>query len=331
MIQLNGDPSADDSLWDVDGDGYVTTYDTAILSQFLDAGSLHARLNGSRPSTRYYYDDAGNLRFVVDPTQSATEYQYDARNRLVATVGERDSGPRTVPNIAMERQIDPQLRSSYPVTEYGYDNADRLEWIKDPLGYDTNYAYDGLDRITTVTLPPPNTGARPTLDYDYDLIGNLRFFTDGRQQTTEYGYDQLHRRTTVIQPEVPDGWYAPGATPEMEHPRTSYTYDVAGQLEFMTDPLQRKTEYRYDQLGRTTLVIEPHPVSGLPVNGVSNPQNDSPFTLYEYDLVGNPTRKQDAVDVAEGRFEETIYDNLNRIIEVRAPVDAGRARLHHQI
>jgi len=50
--------------------------------------------------------------------------------------------------------------------------------------------------------------------------------------------------TKVIEPD-PDG--AGGGDP---CPETSYVYDAAGQVVLITDPLDRRTEYLYDSLGR---------------------------------------------------------------------------------
>ena len=75
---------------------------------------------------------------------------------------------------------------------------------------------------------------------------------------TQYEYDNLYRLTSLVE-EDPDG-----AGP-LDHPITTYTYDVASQMLSDSDPLNRTTSYEYDDLARVTRIIQPDPDGAGPL------------------------------------------------------------------
>ena len=89
--------------------------------------------------TYYVYNDLGQLRFVLTPafekisrskTMFAYEYRYDNRGRVV-------------------KKILPKDGTEGSVTEYWYDKADRVAYMKDPaLGSRYRfYLYDQFGRL----------------------------------------------------------------------------------------------------------------------------------------------------------------------------------------
>jgi RHS repeat-associated protein len=85
---------------------------------------------------------------------------------------------------------------------------------------------------------------------------------------------------------------------------TTYSYNLAGELLAVTDPLGRTTASVYDNLGRLVQVTLPDPDGAGP--------ESSPRTRYRYDAVGNVVREEDAL----GHATTYGFDNLNRQISV---------------
>ena len=91
---------------------------------------------------------------------------------------------------------------SSPVTDFGYDGNGNRTSVTDPLGRETFYAYDEVDRLISVTQPDPDGGgplASPVTEYEYDAVGNLLTVIDPLNNETTFAYDALRRLTTVTQ------------------------------------------------------------------------------------------------------------------------------------
>jgi YD repeat-containing protein len=82
----------------------------------------------------------------------------------------------------------------------------------------TNYTYDNMDRLAT--RKDPLQLPTSTESYLYDGNGNLTQFTDRKAQATLYEYDALNRRTKAT--------YQDGST-------TTYTYDAGNRLTSIVD------------------------------------------------------------------------------------------------
>lgn len=88
-----------------------------------------------------------------------------------------------------------------------YDAELNLTSTTDELGRVTTYAYDALNRLTSVTLPDPDGEgelAAPVTTYQYDKASNLRYVIDPLGNTTEYQYDHLNRLVQIVEAD-PDG------------------------------------------------------------------------------------------------------------------------------
>ena len=156
------------------------------------------------------------------------------------------------------------------------DGLGRLtDVFEDPtpgLNYQTTYAYDVLDDLTTVTqgtqtrtfnydsLKRLKSATNPesgTVTYEYDNNSNLRFRTDARGVVTEDRYDALNRVTTVL--------YRISGQPDPNAGDVEYLYDNAtngkGRLwlsyRWGAKPSQTAVGL-YDALGRVTQLFRRH-------------------------------------------------------------------------
>jgi YD repeat-containing protein len=80
---------------------------------------------------------------------------------------------------ATSRRVCP--RAKYSTTDFG--PTDRRDHI-------TQYSYDDLNRLTAVL-----DALKGTTHLGYDKVGNLTRTTDDRNHTTTYGYDDRDRTT----------------------------------------------------------------------------------------------------------------------------------------
>ncbi|WP_397572977.1 RHS repeat-associated core domain-containing protein [Silanimonas sp.] len=132
-------------------------------------------------------------------------------------------------------------------TQFGYDALDQLTTVTDPKGLITRYTNDGLGNL--LKLESPDTG---TTTYTVDAAGNRSSQTDARGITVGYTYDALNRLTGISFP-----------TAALN---TSFVYDSAtgcpagetfalGRLSSMTDA-SGSTRWCYDLLGRLTRKVQ---------------------------------------------------------------------------
>jgi RHS repeat-associated protein len=132
-------------------------------------------------------------------------------------------------------------------TQFSYDALDQLTTVTDPKGLITRYTHDGLGNL--LKLESPDTG---TTTYAVDAAGNRTRQTDARGVVVNYSYDALNRLTGISFP-----------TASLN---TSFVYDSAagcpagetfaiGRLSSMTDA-SGSTRWCYDQLGRLTRKVQ---------------------------------------------------------------------------
>ena len=140
-------------------------------------------------------------------------------------------------------------------TVYSYDSTgDRIQRVA-ATGAVTQYAYDALDRVLTMTFP---SDSAENVAYTYDEsghgsgIGRLTSVSDAAG-TLSRSYDQLGNLLT-------DTRVTSSATLT-----TAYTYDTANRVASITYPSGAAVVYTRDTMGRVTSV------SAQPSGGASTP------------------------------------------------------------
>lgn len=200
----------------------------------------------------------GTLDTLTDGRGSVTDYSYDALRRLTQSVQAHNGADPATANAT---------------TAYGYDPADRLTSVTDPVGGTTTYAYDDLGNLLSQTSP--DTG---TTTFTHDAAGNVLTKTDAKGQTFTYSYDALHRLTRQDAPgTVDDIDYAydtcpgghgrlcrVGSAEAAVHyrydafgqvtglPGLSHTHDSTGRLRSLTYPSGARVTYAYDAAGQVS-------------------------------------------------------------------------------
>jgi RHS repeat-associated protein len=153
------------SMTDASG---TTTYTYENRDRLTKKVSPHGTLS-------YTYDAAGNLSGITSSTSNglAVSYTYDASNRL-STVTDH--------------------RLATGGTSYTYDAAGNLQGYLYPNGVETVHSFDGLNRLTNLTVSKGVTIASYT--YTLGAAGNRLSSAEHSGRTVSYTYDALYRLTS---------------------------------------------------------------------------------------------------------------------------------------
>jgi RHS repeat-associated protein len=183
----------------------------------------------------------------VSPTP-IVNYEYDAEGLPTKTI----VAPSTRA-YATQNQYDALGRvkqtkdAKSGLTDYGFDLLDQLTSITDPKRLNTQYKPTGLGDVEQ--LVSPDTG---TANSTFDELGNLKTRTDARGVLATFTYDELNRPKQVV--------YSKSGTTS----RTiSWTYDQTGasfgsgvgRLTTAATP-DASTTFRYDAQGRVTMTVQ---------------------------------------------------------------------------
>lgn len=221
------------------------------------------------------------------------------------------------------------------ITEYGYDELNRMESLINPLGftqtltYDANgnvlsetnaegetttYVYDELERQIEIHY---DDGSQVT--YAYDSAGNRLSMVDSTGTTT-YSYDDLYRPTAITSPNG-NLSYTYDAVNQLTvttvSGTTTYEFDDANRLVSVTDQDSNITTYLYDNAGRLVTTTLPNGVETTNTYDIADRltnithEKDSTVLesiIYVLDNVGNRLSMTDSDGVTT-----YTYDDLDRI------------------
>jgi RHS repeat-associated protein len=175
--------------------------------------------------------------------------------------------------------------------------------MTDPDGATTNYVYDEAGQQAVTSAPAVNVeagGGTPVLQHPvtttgYDTFGAPVETQDPDGHITTMAYDAGGRKVSETQP----GYTPPGASTPITA-TTTWSYDDAGDISHVTDPLNHDTHYVYDQLGDVAQVTDP-------ANGVTHSTYD---TNGELQSVTDPTgaQTQATYDLLGRQLTATVLD-----------------------
>lgn len=198
------------------------TYDTTPPIQ-----PPHKPLTYKSPSAdtfTYTYNAAGQVLTETAPGSIVTTYGYDADGRLESIENDNEETVWTF---------------TYDTVCGGSEPCDLPETATGPDGVTRSFAYDALNRVTSITYPDTTTelfnytGPGPN-HKDLDLLE----YTDRLGRTTSYAYNDNRRLEAVQTPE--------GIT-------TGFEYFKNGKLKKLIDGNGNETLWTLDVQGRPTL------------------------------------------------------------------------------
>lgn len=219
----------------------------AIRSEYDALGRLYKTSNplgmGETPVwTTTVFDALSRTTSVTTPDNAAVSTSYSGNS---VTVTDQAGKARKSVTDALGRLIevyeDP-VGVNYK-TEYAYDVLDGLTTVTQGTQTRT-FAYDSLKRLKSATNPESGT-----ISYEYDNNSNMSQKTDARGVVTYFGYDALNRVTTIL--------YRVNGQPDPNTGDVQYFYDNATNgkgrlwLTYKWDPKPSHTSVgQYDAVGR---------------------------------------------------------------------------------
>ncbi len=250
-----------ESVTDPMGHTVKFTYEAGNLATVTEPGETKARwsfkydsshemttkTDGRGGSLTTEYDSSHRVIKQIDPLKRERKWEY------VGDVGDEYTVTRiTEPNGAITREeFNPyglpvsithdSGTSLASTTSYQYGRHEQLHKMIDPDGYATVYGYDSAGDRTSEVNP----------DGD-ETIWECNKAHEVISYTTPTGEKTTIKREAHGNPEVIER-AAPGGKTQI----TKYKYDSHGDLESMTDPLERTWKYAYDTYGDRTSETDP--------------------------------------------------------------------------
>ncbi len=242
------------------------------------------------------YDSLGRVLTVTTPDNAVVTSSYSGST---VTVTDQNSRQRKSVTDALGRlnEVYEDPSGLNYQTIYAYDVLDDLTSVTQGNQPPRVFTYDSLKRLTSATNPESGTVCYGTVvngqcqGNGYDANGNLVYKTDARGVLTTYGYDALNRATTRS--------YSDGT------PAVTYVYDTAtngkGRLSSVSSSVSTYTYGEYDALGRVKTASQT-------IYG----QTNQTYTIhYTYDLAGHVK----TMNYPSNRTVTNTYDNAGRLTD----------------
>lgn len=267
------------------------------------AGNLLTKTDQASRDTTFCYDNADRLTSTIDPAQKTTAYEYNGRSQITAVVDAISQ--------RYEFVYDPlgrvtQEKKGAVTRSFVYDAAGNRSQRTDFNGASTNYSYDALNRLTTISYPDTTsatygydvlsrltTATNPTgiVTIGYDNRGRVTSVTDAFGQVVSYQYDANSNRTQLS---------LNAAT------NTTYQYDVINRVTQLTDNASLNTTFAYDATNKLTSRTLP--------NGV--------VSTWEYDGLDRLNRlkhMKGANTLVDFQYQFNTVNNITQLIDGSGP------------
>ena len=325
------------------------------LSYYAKAATLdYAPPEMDKPKTTTLYDPLARTLKTINPDSTEMRTQY----RLLAQdlYDEEDSNPASphfnTPTTQrfdglnrLVRVLERNGKETY-TTSYTYDLLGHLTSITDAQGNVKHQIFDALGRKLSSDDPD-----RGHMAYTYDDAGNLLETVDAKGQHIRYTYDGANRLTTEnyvaaaddnipdvvyhydddVSPDYPDAHNTRGMLAWIEDPsgREYLSYDargnLAGRIKRIAVPGSNSLDFvtlmRYDDLNRLVGFTYP---DGTIVNYQYNAQSLlEAIPGYVANIDYAATGQRTAIATADGVTTAYMYDNRQRVIELRSANQPG--------
>ncbi len=255
--------------------------------------------NGVAYATDYTYEALGNLRRVNQGGQYRY-FMYDSVGRLIRAKNPEQAAGTIVSNIT-----DSVTGNGQWSLGYGYDDTGNLTVRVDARGVTTTYAYDSLNRNTTVRY----TDGTKDIDRHYDgaINGRGRFYYSNWDPVNNTRFDthlaideyDVAGRPKIYRQHFYTNGVASGAF------TVTRNYDLAGNVISQGYPSERAVSYAYDIAGRL------NSFSG----NLGDAQQRSYSTGILYDEAGGMRQEQFGTDTAI--YNKHLYNNRGQLSEIR--------------
>jgi RHS repeat-associated protein len=299
---------------------------------------------------KYTYE-AGNLASVTQPGESALRWQfkYDGSHELTTLTDGR--GNKTINEYNGAHQVTAQTDPASRKLSFAYREESPgfvTEITNHATGAVTKEQFNGVHELIAIThgygtslattdtstyngegyIASETNGDGYTTSYTYDAAGDRTSMVDPDDDETKWTFDSTHDVDTITTPkgETTTIKRESHGNPEaIERPApggktqvTKYKYGSYGELESVTDPLERTTKYGYDSHGDRTSETDPEgdkrtweynedsqeTATVSPRGNAAGAEASKFTTKIERDLQGRPTTVTDPL----GHTTKYVYD-----------------------
>ncbi len=261
------------------------------------------RTDANNNATVFEHDASGNATKVTDARQGVTDLAYDPLfgRPTGITDPNRNSTGLEYDGAGNLKVVSPP---SGPPTAMDYDNQGHVTAVTDPLSRTTVMDRDAAGRVTRAEDP-----AHKQTQFSYDGEGNLLTATDHTGGVTTYSYGAGVENSLLTS--VMD------ARQRLSNQKTtSFSYDKAGRLKLVTNPLGLAKSFRYDGVGNLTQTTDAngHTITFEydDLNRLKTKTLPEGAVQYGYDANGNLT----SVSHPNGSALAQSYDELDRLVHV---------------
>lgn len=244
-------------------DGPLTGTADTVRYDHDATGRVVAIHGPARLTTRIEaFDTYGRPARVRDPNGVVTEYRYNVHGQAIEV---KRAGVVHTVEYGPEGHPAKLVRPDGSFLVAAYDEAGRLARILDPEGNAVTYQRDTENNLLQVALSGATGETLLARQFRYDAENRLTAAANGDDVQFAYGYDPASRLSTV------------------------------------TDPIGRRTAYRYDAFGNLTALLH------------AAESKDPVVTKFDRD----PRRHLTALTDAESRTTRFQYDDFgNKVVEI---------------
>jgi len=171
------------------------------------------------------------------------------------------------PDRIVKHSYDKLLRPTKTISGYGttaagidiemaYTRNGQIQWKRDGNGNQTDYSYDGVDRLTKTTYPDNSYE-----ENSYDSNSNVKTWRKRDGITLSHNYDALNAKTSTIVPNEDNLTFSYDALGRQSsatrgNVSVSYTFDGLSRLK-TTSTNNRTLTYSYDSASRRSKLTHP--------------------------------------------------------------------------
>jgi RHS repeat-associated protein len=289
------------------------------------ANNLTSKTDRNGNTILYIYDDLNRLTQRDYPDSTNVEYAYDLANELLQVADPTGAYTYTYDN--MGRLVGSTARYSFlPSTtfsnSYTYDaNSNRIS-MTDPQGGVTSYAYDTLNRLSS--LAPPSAFGSGAFGFTYDGLSRRTQMTRPNGISTNYTYDTSSRLLSIRHQSgsvtIDGSVYTVDSVGnrltnanQLSGVTSTYTFDPIYEVTQVTQSAEVES-YSYDRVGNRTSSL----TTASYTNNSSNELTATSSTNYIFDANGNTISKIDSNGTTT-----YSWDFENRLASVTLPNSGG--------
>jgi RHS repeat-associated protein len=230
--------------------------------------------DGTTHLSQFEYNSLGKTTKATDPVGRVLSYVYDTNNidllEIRQTRGTNNELLRKFTYNVLHEPVTDTDAAGQPTT-YTYNTQGQVLTRKNAKNETTTYAYGGTvpaGCLASITSPPFNNVSAVTA-FTYDSFNRVRTITDSDNYTVTTDYDNLDRKVKITYPDTTyeQFQYTDNMTGAMTLDLTGSRdrrglwtyrhYNANEQMDSITDPANRTTQYGYCTCGALTSITDP--------------------------------------------------------------------------